>query len=406
LKKRYLTSKEVTEQLDITPATLYSYVSRGLIRSEMTPDDSRQRRYLAEDIQRLVDRKAQRHDPVQTTQQVVQQALYWGEPVMDSALTLISDGDLYYRGHSVSALAQRASFEEVCGLLWLDDLAAGSALFADTGNTAEVGSASEGTQTLSTLVRMQIALATAAELDLQAYDHSPQTVAQIGVRIIHRMIETVTGTPALPDKSVAQMLADAWGVPSPDLIQMALILCADHELNVSAFTARAIASADASPYQAIVGALGAMQGYRHGGVTQHAETMLQTFANAPDRQLAMRRWLQSGQRLAGFGQPLYPEGDPRASVLLDRLFTDYVPHPELELAEEVIAFAQQSIGRHPNIDFALAILQRLFKLPADAALILFAMGRTAGWIAHIIEQYKAGTMIRPRATYVGRMPLS
>jgi citrate synthase len=404
--KPYLTSREVTEQLQITPATLYAYVSRGLIRSEMTPDDSRQRRYSAEDVLRLINRKAQRRDPAHAAQNAVQQALYWGEPVMDSALTLITDGELYYRGHPVAELVSTASFEEICGLLWLDDLTAGSALFAATMPATQVEPVTFQSPASSPLLRMQIALAETAEHDMQAYDHSPQNVARIGVRVILRMAQAVTGSALLSGESIAQHLANAWGLSSADLLQITLILCADHELNVSAFTARAIASADASPYQAVIGALAALQGYRHGGVTQRAEAMLQAFAGAPDRHTAMQRWLQSGQRLAGFGQPLYPNGDPRGRILLDLLYSRYRPHPELDLAETVIAFARQSTDRLPNIDFALVVLQRLFQLPTDAALILFALGRTAGWIAHIIEQYERGTLIRPRAIYKGRLPIS
>lgn len=402
MKKRYLTSKEVTEALQITPATLYAYVSRGLIRSETSPDDPRQRRYLAEDVQRLLERKAQRQDPSQAVQQKVQQALHWGAPVMDSALTLITNGELYYRGQRVSALAQSAGFEDVCGLLWLDDMEAGERLFAESQPVSSLMPIE--TPTASALIRMQIALAASAEADLQAFDHSPQNVARIGVRIIQHMIRSATSAPINPGMTVAEAVAQGWDADITPLINAALILCADHELNVSAFTARAIASADASPYQAVIGALAALQGYRHGGATQRVDTMLQVFEAAPDRLTAMRRWLQGGQTLAGFGHHLYPEGDVRAGVLLDLLDRHVNQHPALDLAAQVIDFASQTVGQHPNVDFALVVLQRAFELQADVALTLFALGRTAGWIAHIIEQYEVDTMIRPRATYTGRLP--
>jgi citrate synthase len=337
-------------------------------------------------------------------QQGAQQALYWGEPVMDSMLTLISDGDLFYRGHSVADLVRTATFEEVCGLLWLDDPAAGETLFAEPRQQPEINYQSVETST-SALVRMQMALAQAAEHDLQAYDHSPQNIARIGVRILRQLVAAAVGSTDSSQASTAQTLAEEWRMTSSELIQASLILWADHELNVSAFTARAIASADASPYQAVIGALAALQGYRHGGATQHVETMLQTFAASADRQNTMRRWLQGGQPLAGFGHHLYPNGDPRARLMLDLLFSQQGAHLELELAEQVMAFAQQSTGRLPNIDFAIVVLQRLFNLPPDAGITLFAIGRTAGWIAHIIEQYAVDTLIRPRATYTGRMPL-
>ncbi len=406
LEKRYLTSREVTERLEITPATLYSYVSRGLIRSETSPDDLRQRRYLAEDVQHLLDRKTQRQDPSQAVQQRVQQALHWGAPLMDSALTLITDGELYYRGQRVSELGQSARFEDVCGLLWLDEIGAADGLFASV--QAEVSPLSTDVLTTSALSRMQIALAAAAENDLQVFDHSPQNVARTGVRIIRHMMQAATDTALHSGDTLAAAIAQGWGnsgqAEAATLINAALILCADHELNVSAFTARTIASADASPYQAVIGALGALQGYRHGGATQRVDMMIQVFESAPDRAAAMRRWLQGGQVLAGFGHHLYPEGDVRARVLLDLLRSQIGDSAALELADEVIRFAGQTVGLYPNIDFALVVLQRAFQLPADAPLTLFALGRAAGWIAHIIEQYEADTMIRPRATYTGRLP--
>src|SRR5438046_2220705 len=115
-QKRYLTAKEATALLGISVTTLYAYVSRGLIFSEAIPENSRERRYRAEDVQRLIDRKAQRRDPAQ----VAQEALHWGAPILESSLTLITENALYYRGQEVNALAQFNTFEEVAALLWMD----------------------------------------------------------------------------------------------------------------------------------------------------------------------------------------------------------------------------------------------------------------------------------------------
>src|SRR5437879_1726031 len=112
--KRYLTADQVSRELAISQATLYAYVSRGLVRSEAVPGDQRARRYRAEDVQRLKERKEQRRNPAAA----VERALYWGTPLLDSALTLIADGRLYYRGLDVLQLAATHRFEEVAALLW------------------------------------------------------------------------------------------------------------------------------------------------------------------------------------------------------------------------------------------------------------------------------------------------
>ena len=118
----------------------------------------------------------------------------------------------------------------------------------------------------------------------------------------------------------------------------------------------------------------------------------------------MEAWLRQGEGLPGFGHPLYPEGDPRARALLDIAQATLPRSRELAMGRAVAAEAQALIGETPNIDFALVVLARALKLPRGAALALFALGRTAGWIAQAIEQYSSEAMIRPRARYVGEMP--
>src|SRR5262245_52724336 len=114
-KDQYLTAREATAQLGVSAATLYAYVSRGLIRSEPTDGKKRVRRYHREDIQRLKERKELRRNPAK----LAEQALHWGAPVLESSITLIANGRLYYRGHDVLTLAATQTVEEVAGLIWL-----------------------------------------------------------------------------------------------------------------------------------------------------------------------------------------------------------------------------------------------------------------------------------------------
>ena len=112
--------------------------------------------------------------------------------------------------------------------------------------------------------------------------------------------------------------------------------------------------------------------------------------------------LARGERLPGFGQPLYPEGDPRATAILAAL-AQAAPEANA-LAEKAAETGLRLIGRHPNVDFALSATAIGLGLPRDAALGLFIIGRTVGWIAHAIEQYESGLLIRPRARYLGPRP--
>src|SRR5262245_15461570 len=123
---RYLSASEAADLLGISKATLYAYVSRGLIRSEALGQQSRARRYLAEDVRKLKDRKEYRQNPAQ----VAQDALHWGTPLLDSALTLITDETLYYRGHDAAILARTSTIEQVAALFWTGNLREETTLFA------------------------------------------------------------------------------------------------------------------------------------------------------------------------------------------------------------------------------------------------------------------------------------
>jgi citrate synthase len=378
--RRYLTAKEVTELLGITPQTLYAYVSRGMIRSEA--GEGRTRRYLMEDVMRLKNKR----DPARAAEDAAQTALRWGMPVLDSALTLITGEAVYYRGHDVAALAQSSTLEQVAGLLWLGELQALP--------PAEVPQLPPLDPTLPIIQRLIIALA--SQNDLAAYDHQPQRVAETGMRLLKLMTAVIGGQGG---GSVAEALSAVWGISSR-LIDAALILVADHELNASAFTVRVVASADATPYAAVIGGLAAMSGTRHGGNIDRTVALLREVGEAPYAHAVIAERLRRGEHIPGFGHRLYPQGDPRAVVLF-RLIQQ---HYDLSLSNAVIAEAQAAIGRAPNIDMALASLEYEARLPRGSGMALFALGRTVGWIAHIIEQYEADELIRPRARYTGVQP--
>jgi citrate synthase len=208
-------------------------------------------------------------------------------------------------------------------------------------------------------------------------------------------------------RSIAQGLQSAWAPRKPkgaDLINTALILCADHELNVSSFTARCIASAGSTPYAVVVGGMTALQGVKHGRATERVEALLREARTPQGVAKVMAAHLKRGDRIPGFGHPLYPDGDPRGRMLLEVVERNFPKSAALAFANAASDAAMELIGDRPSIDFALVIAARALGLAADGALNLFAIGRTVGWIGHAIEQYQRNRIIRPRARYVGELP--
>jgi citrate synthase len=155
--------------------------------------------------------------------------------------------------------------------------------------------------------------------------------------------------------------------------------------------ARCVAGAGAAPCAVVSAALGALSGERHGGTAVRAEALFHALKQDGDPIGAMAERLASGEELPGIGHPLYPDRDPRAVAIL-------------YAASLLAPQARRLVNRRPNVDFALAAAAVLLGLPPGAALSLFVVGRTVGWIAHAIEQYESGVLIRPRARYTGQRP--
>jgi citrate synthase len=395
---RYMTAKEAAALLGVKEATLYAYVSRGLIRSEAISDAPRQRLYLAEDVQKLAARKAQRRDPAQAARE----ALHWGTPMLESALTLITENTLYYRGYDAVRLARAHTFEEVATLLWIGSLEPAEELFASKPLLASCMWPSADAH-LPILQRLQVALALAAAEDLSAYDLRPEAVAQTGARILWLMTAVAAQVDTL-DTTIAGTLAQAWHPGTTALLNAALILCADHELNASSFTARVVASVAAHPYAVVLAGLAALDGFKHGGQTKQATAFLREVGEPSRVRLVIAERLRRGERLPGFGHRLYPDSDPRAVALFSLLAEAYPTSPALTLAHAVIREATAVTNGAPTIDFALAVLEHTLQLPYGTGLTLFAIGRTVGWIGHALEQYQGERMIRPRARYIGVPP--
>ena len=389
----YMTAQEAAATLSVSPATIYAYVSRGMIRSEAAAD-GRNKRYRADDIRALKERRAplDARQPVESSSQLA----------FDSAICLITPEGPFYRGASAADLSQKSSFEHVAALLWdaldFDPFAANGA--EDLWHALAPVAAAMADR--SFIDRAAALMALAGGSDPAAFNGTVPGGAAIGVRAIRILTALAAGT--APSRAPAhRVLADAWAPGhrhAADLIRRALVLIADHELNASTFAARVAVSTGTSIYDALGAALATLKGPRHGGASARAAKFVA--ALSPDNPGPGIKDLRAqGERLPGFGHVLYRAADPRAVALLAAL---EAAGADKRLTQGVVKAAHDIAGVDPNIDYAFGVLSHHLGLPPSAGITLFAIGRTAGWVAHAIEQRATNQLIRPRARYTGPAP--
>jgi len=402
-RDRQLDAAEAARRLGIRRDTLYAYVSRGWIRSEKQRG-TRARLYDADDVAALERRKRGRRDAAGATSDALHPR---GTRVLDSSLTLIRDGRLFYRGIDAEGLLGEARFEQVAGFLWGGELSTGI-VDVVPALPRSVVKWRTNLAALPPIERFQVVLAAKAAEDASAYDTSAEGVRRIGAKVLRLLAAMAVG--AEPSaRGAAEVLQRGW-LPrkraARDLLEAALILWADHELNVGTFTVRCVASAAATPYAAVVAGLSALSGSLHGGGTAQVEALFDEVGSPEHAPDALAAVLRRGERIAGFGHPIYRQGDPRADALLARVRAADAPaRPRaLAVADAIERECERLIGRRPNIDFATVALRRALGLPEGSPLALVGVARSAGWIAHAIEQYGRGELIRPRARYVGEAP--
>ena len=385
----------------MSAATLYAYVSRGLLRSEAV-DGRRERRYRADDIARL----KRRRDVGRKAESIANHALDFGTPVLESSLTLIENGRLYYRGRDATRLARTASLEEVARLLWDCDerpfaadnlppmttalrrawLAAATLAPVDRCLVAAAGRRRAGSPELGRGSRRDAGDRRARAAPA---DRGGDGAAAVG--------------PARP-RAARRGLA-ACRRSARRCSRAALVLSADHEFNASAFAARVVASTGANLYGAT------MAGPRR------PQRPAPWRADAP-RRVAVRRPEEGrATSTASSCSACATASTSRASAIssiptamsvrrrCSRCCARPCPNsPELAFAERLAVAGERLIDRKPNVDFTTVVVERVLGLPKDSALALFLLGRTVGWIAHALEQAAHGALIRPRARYTGPRP--
>jgi len=345
------------------------------------------RRYALDDVLRL---KA-RHDARAGHGPVAAGALRWGEAVLETRVSDISTGVPRYRGRDAIALAEAGvGFEGVCELLWSGALPEACAWPLEPGlwwaRLRALGGAGR-----DALDRVRVGVAV-----LSGWDDPRAAVRRIACLLAPWEGDALARCAAEPDvaRCVVRALTGAVSDEQAAAVDRALVLCADHELNPSTFTARVAASAGADLGACLLAALATHTGRLHGRMSDDVERAVEALTPADVTARKLR-----GEGLPGFGHTLYPKGDPRAAVLL-RMAEAAGRERWAGLAALVDA-ARDCGMEAPSLDVGLTAMRMAFGLPRGAAAAVFAAGRSAGWIAHVAEQREAGVVLRPRARYVG-----
>jgi citrate synthase len=380
-------AREAAALLGVQVRTLYAYASRGWLQSH--PGSGRTRRYSRDEIERLRARREARAGHTA----VAAGALRWGQPVLDTAVTLIDERGPIYRGRPALELAQAGtSFEAVAELLWSGVLPEQRPRWT----SAEFLPRTRVPAGEPPLTALQIAVPLLAARDPGRFGFSDEHAR---ARSLVMRLSACVGAYGVKDGVARTLLLALGGAASPSAIRamdQALVLMADHELNASAFAARVAASAGADLYACVSAALATLSGPKHGGACDRIEALIAEAGNDPSRaRRVVTDRLRRGENVPGFGHPLYPEGDPRTRPLLDA-----AKRLGGRRARVVFAVAE-ALEEPPATELGLVALATALALPRGAATAMFAVGRSAGWIAHALEQREAGFLLRPRARYVG-----
>ncbi|MDP9794465.1 citrate synthase [Catenuloplanes nepalensis] len=392
-----LTTDEVARRLGVKRATVYAYVSRGLLAGRRNAQ-GKETLFAEADVHAFEATRGRATDRP-------------GSPAVHTGITLITADALFYRGYDASELARDEPFETVARLLWTGEL----------GDTTPFPPVPNGLRRLAEAVtkplpatarltdRLRIIVAALGAADPLRLDTTPAAVVATARTLIHTM---VTALPEHDDPADAGLAALLWSrltaKPASDddvfALNAALVLLADHDLAASTFAARVAASTRAHPYAVVGAGLAAMDGPLHGAASGLATEMLRTAISSGDPLGAISDRLRTGGGVPGFGHPLYPVGDPRATTLLGLLPADSV---EAAAVTAIAAAMRKRAGVAPNIDLALAAFALRHDMPADAGEAIFAVARTAGWIAHAIEEYAdQPSRFRPSGRYAGLPPLN
>jgi citrate synthase len=405
-----MTAAEAVRTLKVKPQTLYTYVSRGLIRS-LAQLDHRSRLYYREDVEKVRARSEARRGAS------AEAAMRWGQPVVSTAITEITPDGPRYRGHAAVELARAGlAFENVAELLWTGVLHAEPMQWRHEPLPEGIDRAIDalalqrpGLPMLRVYALATTILGAAEGADSEIRRGTTVPAARQLVLTLAGCLGYLAERPGFrhPEPG-SQLAADAARILAPRAgdevraaLNAALVLCADHELSSSTFAARVAASTGAELRACVLAALGAHSGALLGGGCDRAEELLRGAGTSAELRARIAAAEAAGTRVPGFNLVVYPRGDPRARYLLELARAHAPQSDRARLIVEFIEEAEHRLHLRPSIEMGLVALAAALELPERSAGALWALGRAAGWIAHVMEQRLAGYVLRPRAKYVG-----
>lgn len=407
----FLTLDEALVRLKVKPATVYSYVSRGLIR-RIPQSDPRKSRYAREDVDRLASRKRGRIGG----SAAAESSMRWGEPVIQSTITYISHSGPVYRNRSAIDLANSgAAFESVALLLytglWQEDPVPWPtvAIPRDLAPFLAAHAGPVGPEDIGNLLAM-ITLALgmkgrgAIEMNEGNSVAAARMIVQTMIGCIGLLLPARKFIERLPGETIAAYVLRASGAKDTPAarraVNVAMIVLADHELAAATFTARVAASTNATLFNCVAAAISSHVGFTVGTATNSIETQLLGDLKSKKLLEALDLVRDYGANRFGFNHPLYGEGDPRAELILDTARELVNRRSSLATIFPFLETVRKS-GAKPGVALALAVLTKALGMAPGSATVLWIIARSTGWVAHALEQRSQAFMMRPRARYGG-----
>ena len=417
MPRNLLTADQAAARLGVKVETVYAYVSRGVL-TRTVAEDGRTSRFDPAEVDELAQRGRPRRDRRRAGSV---------EVTLATGITHLGDAELSYRGHAVAELARSSTFEAVAELLWTGDLPAGTDPVAWSVPPAARDLVAAVTAPLPAdapaVERLAVVAAALACIDPLRVDRRPAAVARVGRLLLGAFPMALPPAPLVGSRRAGsaatggnratgarrRVAAALWPKlsalpatrPRVRVLDAALVLLADHELATSTLAARVAASTRADPYAVVLAGLGAVAGPRHGTAATAAHRLLLDAEAGGSAERALAAALEDQRRPPGFGHPIYRGDDPRATVLLERLGS-ICPRRAAATVDAVLAAGRRLDVGAANVDLALAAVAYATRMPVGATDRVFAVARTAGWVAHALEEYgEAPLRFRARAVYTG-----